>query len=404
MKVSLEADYGWRQSALQHGLTLVELLIALVMGLVLLAGLATIFIANKQTYRHQDALARLQENGRFSIELLSRDIRNAGNTGVLDVNLVADTVVPQDANKLKGKDAKTCTETAPASGLINIIDGFDVGASSVPPEVAYLSPAPLPNTDVLRVAAGTELGVKILKQPGGPGNKKCDGPVSAVLQVQGCSGLKSGQVVIAVDATGSIAAQFVVQKLTSEAGEDKCALDNHANVIHNTGTVDLPDGGLAPVKNCSKCLAGDYTGGFLVDFQRNVYYIGQNPTTGIPGLYRSVNFGTPQELVEGVENMQIRYGLGTNPSTRAVDDDGYKDETEIWNDGQWQNVRSAHLQLLLQSPDANALQDPNKLTFVAGVSNEFENWDKAYAANASVADKRWRQVYSTTVGLRNRLP
>ncbi|MQM39532.1 hypothetical protein KBTX_03561 [wastewater metagenome] len=62
----------------QQGLTLIELMIALVLGLMLSAGAVQLFIANKQSYRLQDALARVQENGRFAVHRLSRDIRMAG--------------------------------------------------------------------------------------------------------------------------------------------------------------------------------------------------------------------------------------------------------------------------------------------------------------------------------------
>ncbi|WP_018717328.1 PilW family protein [Arhodomonas aquaeolei] len=62
----------------ERGLTLIELMIALVLGLMLSAGAVQLFIANKQSYRLQDALARVQENGRFAMQRLGRDVRMAG--------------------------------------------------------------------------------------------------------------------------------------------------------------------------------------------------------------------------------------------------------------------------------------------------------------------------------------
>ncbi len=61
----------------QRGLTLVELMVALALSLLLLAGTIQIFISSKQSYRVQDALSRLQENSRAAVDLLSRDIRAA---------------------------------------------------------------------------------------------------------------------------------------------------------------------------------------------------------------------------------------------------------------------------------------------------------------------------------------
>jgi type IV pilus assembly protein PilW len=62
----------------QTGMTLIEIMIALLIGAFLLGGVLQIFISSKQTYRMQENLSRLQENGRFAMEFLSRDIRMAG--------------------------------------------------------------------------------------------------------------------------------------------------------------------------------------------------------------------------------------------------------------------------------------------------------------------------------------
>lgn len=62
----------------QHGLTLVEILVALVISAFLMAGVIQLFLGSKQTFRSHDALSRIQENGRFALEAMSRDIRAAG--------------------------------------------------------------------------------------------------------------------------------------------------------------------------------------------------------------------------------------------------------------------------------------------------------------------------------------
>lgn len=59
----------------QQGLTLIEIMIALLLGAFLLGGVMGIFLNSKQTYRVQDALSRLQENGRFAMDFLVKDIR-----------------------------------------------------------------------------------------------------------------------------------------------------------------------------------------------------------------------------------------------------------------------------------------------------------------------------------------
>ncbi|MCX4026719.1 PilW family protein [Endozoicomonas sp. SM1973] len=62
----------------QQGLSLIELMVAVLLGLILTAAVLQIFQSISLTFKHNDQLARIQENGRFSLALLSRDIHMAG--------------------------------------------------------------------------------------------------------------------------------------------------------------------------------------------------------------------------------------------------------------------------------------------------------------------------------------
>ena len=73
----------------QRGISLVELLVAMAVGLVLLAGVYQIFVGNTTSYSLNEDMSRLQENGRFAIQLLNRAAREAGFLGCLqDVDSV----------------------------------------------------------------------------------------------------------------------------------------------------------------------------------------------------------------------------------------------------------------------------------------------------------------------------
>ncbi len=65
----------------QQGLTLVEVMVAMTIGLVLLGGVVTVMSSSQSTYRVNEAMARMQENARYAFQLLSRDIRMAGYRG-----------------------------------------------------------------------------------------------------------------------------------------------------------------------------------------------------------------------------------------------------------------------------------------------------------------------------------
>lgn len=59
----------------QRGLSLIELMVALVLGLLVSVGIVTLFGATGKTNRIQASLARLQENGRYAITRINDDLR-----------------------------------------------------------------------------------------------------------------------------------------------------------------------------------------------------------------------------------------------------------------------------------------------------------------------------------------
>ena len=83
-----------RPGSRQCGVTLVELLIAMLLGLFLVGGVMLIFSETKQAYRYQAGLAQVQEQGRFAINFLTKSVRVAGFPG--------DNMPP--GNKIEGTD------------------------------------------------------------------------------------------------------------------------------------------------------------------------------------------------------------------------------------------------------------------------------------------------------------
>jgi type IV pilus assembly protein PilW len=67
-----------RQRTKQRGFSIVELLVAVVIGMLLLTGVIQVFFASKQTYSSNEAASRLQENGRFALEFIAQSARHAG--------------------------------------------------------------------------------------------------------------------------------------------------------------------------------------------------------------------------------------------------------------------------------------------------------------------------------------
>lgn len=66
----------------QSGLSLIELMVAITLGLMITTTLGYILMGSRSTYRTQDASARVQDTGRFALEYIGRQIRSAGRTDI----------------------------------------------------------------------------------------------------------------------------------------------------------------------------------------------------------------------------------------------------------------------------------------------------------------------------------
>jgi type IV pilus assembly protein PilW len=129
------------------------------------------------------------------------------------------------------------------------------------------------------------------------------------------------------------------------------------------------------------------------------YYIGTG-ASGQPALFRLASGNTTaQELVEGVENMQIRFGVddGGVCGTGSSDDgfiDCYRSSDQI-NAATWPKVRSMQIALLMRSLENNLTPTNQPIAYNGGTVND--------GAGGTPTDRRLRQVFTSTIGLRNQL-
>lgn len=70
-----------------QGLSLVEVMVSLVIGMIILAGIFSVYLSNSQSFRFNSQLSRLQENGRFALSLIENDVRMAAYAGCAKMSL-----------------------------------------------------------------------------------------------------------------------------------------------------------------------------------------------------------------------------------------------------------------------------------------------------------------------------
>jgi len=111
-------------SARARGLSMVELMVALTIGLILSVVIANLFVGTKASYRAQDDLSRVQENLRYATHVLSRAVRSAGYRA--DWNQSFDQVFGVGVPVVEGQDE------ASAHGDVLIVRFQGGGAGTSP--------------------------------------------------------------------------------------------------------------------------------------------------------------------------------------------------------------------------------------------------------------------------------
>ncbi|GGK61661.1 PilW family protein [Amphritea balenae] len=342
----------------QRGLSLVELMIAMVIGLMLTAAVLQVFVSSRVSYSMQTGLAQLQENGRFALEFLSRDIRQLGFQGCSVENSLANVV-----NDGSGVD--------PFINLSRPLDGQD----NIGNAVAFNGRNAISGSDVMHIKYAEASGAcRIESHSSSNSRLSCEGPHS----------FSQGDVLIASDCGHSA----IFQKSNLDvAGANKLIF--HASDKGKPGNC-VP--GLGGPVTCSGSGKGySFTPGSLVQRLLSFRYFIALNNFGRPALYRQgiiitgAKFGTGnQELVEGVEDMQILYGVDTDADGRP---DKYVDGAVAGAD--FNAVGAVRISLLLRSTAANLVKEGQTLNF-NGVNRQFN-------------DGYLRKVFSTTIQIRNRL-
>ena len=323
----------------QRGVTLVELMVALALGLLITVAMLKVYVDASGLYRFNEGLARVQENGRFALEFIRRDARVAGFWGCYsDANLHngistgSDGYIKIDAGHIDGTDDDSgdsiTFRSATGSGALVTVDmsGTDdnitVDSALVTGKAALISDCE--KGDLFQV---TENDGAVLKHG-------ADANISANLNVAYAAGARvyeAQQITYCVaDGTGTDESGKPIPSLRRAYGKD----------------------------SADACETGD-------------------------------------ELVEGIQNMQILYGEDTDADSDGANGDGTAnryvaiDEENLDPD----RIVSVRLSVLARSLNNNLTTTPSPYTYPPWVNPP---------TLTTPADKRLRKVFTTTITLRNK--
>ena len=333
----------------QQGFSLVEVMVALAIGLVAVGAVSAVLISSSSIYRVSESRARIQENARFSVRALEQDVRQAGFMGCFNLSMFPTRF--ENLAKNKGNFENDYTTW---------IGGFEAGVTDWTPaldaKVGAGKQIPLPGNDVLvvRLPAGQSVAMN------------GDMPSTSVpIPVASVDGFKKGMLAIVSDC--SYANLFVVGTI---AADKKLVHAADANTSPKLTRVFSPDDGamVTPVTTVSYFIAA--------------------ASDGVPGnraLWRQNALADPEEIADGVENLQIEYGVDTDTVA-----DGVTNQFVTADKIGSAQVTALKVSLLVKSPGDNMAMSKQVFNFNG-------------TAGQVGADKRLYTPFSTTITLRNRV-
>lgn len=294
----------------QQGLSLIELMISITLGLILISGVIHVFLSSRTVFSTQQAMSRAQENGRLGMELMSEDIRMAGFWGCANRDSPMETDLPAGF-----------WNDYVAGGEPNSVQGL------IASEINGLAPAPIANSPalVLRYASGNP---QLLVAENDTNNLVVGGEVD-----KGCTGgiCENKPAVI----SNCVAGRVFSPTSISAAGTNRVRIDHaghwDSSIIANIHEIFYPGAEVLPVNTL-------------------VFYLANN-TAGRPSLYRYESLsGSAVEVIEGVERINYQFGVNGN----------YIAAASVTN---WLEVTGVRVEMLVQGGEQSVLTDEHRYFF-----------------------------------------
>lgn len=308
------------------GFSLIELMVAMLVGLLVLAGVIQVVFNSKRSYVDNQETAFIQDNTRYALDIIAKDFRSAGYKGCANndpsiVNVITNAAGVADAFNVQ---ALTALEGAVPANLVN-----------------YPAPGQAPDSLTLRTVSNeNEIQVQT------------HNPKAASITTWQTLGFAPGTPLMAIDASCQSVAFFVANEIMP-------------NLIRYTAA-----------RNCTTALTSDASydcamgaaptsvrplgaGSRILPYIANTYFIGtSNLLNNMPALQRrfiTVNAAgqmvySTEEIAQGVENMQITYGVDTDNDQLV--NGIFVDANAVTAAGTWNQVIAMNIQLTLRSNKA----------------------------------------------------
>lgn len=352
------------------GFSVVEILIAMLLGLVVISGIVYLYVGTTEAYRFTDDIAELNDSGRFAVDFIANDVRMAGYLS---------------CGGTRSAIASTVNNLTDWPYLRDTIVGYEGGVSTFPADFAD------------NVMAGTDAVILHRADVARTYSVSTHDANAATLQVTGEHDFKVGEIVVLDNADCDQAAIFQISGIVET--DDPVVGDD---IKHQANADGLTPG------NCVTSLRGAFTCADTSPASNNPYSAGSSLTRMLSHAYYVADTDPPAlvrvelthdgsgaattqtvSILENVEDMQIVYGVNTNQDGQYLVD-SYVTADQVTN---WDDVLSVRIALLARSSEKNIRTETDSGIYaLAGTDIDPDD------------DRRVRRVFSTVVSLRNRLP
>lgn len=337
----------------QHGVSVVEIMVAMVASLILIGGVLEIYSMSRRNYVQTDQGGRIQENGRLALLQLTQDVRQAGYLGCKTRSTLG---------KIKSVAKKVFV---PGAGrpLFSGIDNIRTRTPQLFPGIG-----PIPEIKLNDAVRGTDALTVVYAVP-------CGGRVATSI-----SGTSVGSAQLSAGANCSL-----------DVGKPMLVADCATQHIFR-----IPDPGAA--QNDSDTFGKSYLAdnyAELFEYQVVTYYIKISESRRQPVLFRKEwntskaesLFARGDEIVPDIEDMQVEYALDTDaPGDGSAN--RWLTATQVGDvfSPTWGQVVAVRITLTARSADETAGNQTATATY----------------DGSTITDRRLRKTFSTVLTLRNR--
>jgi type IV pilus assembly protein PilW len=355
----------------QAGLTLVELMIASVVALVMLAGVGQLFLSTRQMNIADEASADIQDTGRHILHYISEQARQAGMLGCAKLSATNYT------SSITAYDQEYYHP-------FNVgLQGYEKGVSDLPPVLNSLPIAG--GTDILVVRRASDLGFRLIQPQDDDTlygehlstvNNACKGKTLPKI-----NDICQDDILVAVDCQK--ARSFVVSSIsTTDIGGATVV-----EIKHGAGNTPSSWGGPASDNPMDKFDIRDTT---ISKAATTAYYV---DNSGV--LFERVNNGNANRLASGIDYLRILYGLDSDNDgsvNRYVDASALSADPQVPDN--FNQVVSLQIAILVRSQQP--VLDANEVA--SGTTNSYDLLGTTVTLNA---DRYLHKVFQTTIKLRN---